>query len=237
MVQRTFVLVHGAWSGSATWTPLAETLRSHGHRVFTPSLTGLGERRHLFSGAVNLSTHIQDVIGVVESEELTDFVLVGHSYGGMVITGVADRLASHISHIVYLDAFLPENGTSGFDFIGEDGALANLRGAGAQGGLGVPPVPRDPSRIPAQYRFYLERRGPQPLATLTEKLALTGAHARIAKHLYVLCTVDQPTIFTKAYERVKNDPAWATETMPCGHILQLEMLERLAEILTDFVAR
>jgi pimeloyl-ACP methyl ester carboxylesterase len=237
MAARTFVIVHGAWGGSSSWTPLADTLRSQGHRVFTPSLTGLGERRHLLSGNVNLSTHIQDVVGTVESEELSDFVLVGHSYGGMVITGAADRLAARITHIAYLDAFLPTDGTCGFDFIGHDGMIANLKGAGEHGGLAVPPVARGMANVPEALRFYVGKRGLHPLATLVENLHLTGAGASIAHKLYVLCTAEQPTIFTKAYERVKADPAWTTETMPCGHMLQLEMLDSLAELLTGFAAR
>jgi pimeloyl-ACP methyl ester carboxylesterase len=232
---KTYVIVHGAWGGSLTWTPLAETLRRAGNRVYTPSLTGLGERRHLFSGNINLSTHIQDVAGVIESEGLKEFVLVGHSYGGMVITGVADRFAGRISHIVYLDAFLPEDGTSAFDFIGREGTLANLAGAGDHGGIGVPATPRDPSRIPEEFRPMVASRGLHPLPTLVEKIKLTGAHATIGKRLYVLCTADLPTIFVKAHEKTAADPAWATAKIPCGHMLQLEMLDRTAELITGFV--
>jgi pimeloyl-ACP methyl ester carboxylesterase len=234
---KTYVIVHGAWGGSLTWTPLADKLRRAGNRVYTPSLTGLGERRHLFSGTINLSTHVQDVAGVIESENLDDFVLVGHSYGGMVITGVADRFAARISHIVYLDAFLPEDGTSGFDFIGREGMLKNIEGAGDHGGIGVPATPRNPSRIPAEFRPLMESRGLHPLPTLVERLKLSGDHRKIAKRLYVLCDADLPTIFVKAYEKTKADPAWATATLPCGHMLQLEMLDRTAELLTTFVAK
>ncbi|HVV94998.1 MAG TPA: alpha/beta hydrolase, partial [Hyphomicrobiales bacterium] len=199
--------------------------------------TGLGERRHLFSGNVNLSTHIQDVAGVIESENLDDFALIGHSYGGMVITGVADRFASKISHIVYLDAFLPENGTSAFDFIGREGMLRNIEGAADNGGIGVPATPRDPSRVPEEFRHLMGTRGLHPLPTLVENLKLSGDHAKIAKRLYVLCTGDLPTIFVKAYEKTKADPAWKTETLPCGHMLQLEMLDRTAELLTGFIGK
>lgn len=234
MAGKTFVIVHGAWGGSATWTPLAEALRRAGHRAVTPSLTGLGERRHLFSGAINLSTHIEDVVAAAETEGLESFVLVGHSYGGMIITGVADRLAARISHIAYLDAFLPNDGTSAFDFIGAEGMLANLRGAAENGGVGIPPTQRDPARIPEDYRFHSRTRSLQPLATFVERLHLSGEHRSIAKRLYVLCTAEQPTIFTKAYERIRDDPAWTVETLPCGHLLQLEMPERLAQILITF---
>ena len=101
---KTFVLVHGAFHGGWCWRPVADILRAAGHTVFTPTLTGLGERLHLLTPEVNLSTHIQDVVSVLEWENLRDVVLVGHSYGGAVVTGVADRVADRIGSIVYLDA-------------------------------------------------------------------------------------------------------------------------------------
>lgn len=236
MPGRTFVIVHGAWGASATWTPLAEALRGKGHRVFTPSLTGLGERRHLYSGAINLSTHIEDVVGTIECEGLEGFVLVGHSYGGMVITGVADRLADRISHIAYLDAFVPGDGESLFDFVGEEATLAQMRRAADGDGIGIPPAVRDLEAIPAHYRRFDERRGPQPLATFAERAHLSGAHARIAKRLYVLCTGGAPRPFGKAHARVKDDPSWRVETIDCGHLLQLEKTDEVADILVTFAA-
>src|SRR3972149_4847700 len=108
----TFVLVHGAWSGSYRWRKIRPLLWSKGHEVYTPSLTGLGERRHLAGPHVHLSTHIEDVANVFFYEDLSGVVLLGHSYGGMVVTGVADRLPERIAHLVYLDAFLPNDGDS-----------------------------------------------------------------------------------------------------------------------------
>src|ERR1043165_8400945 len=110
-----FVLVHGAWSGGWCYARVATLLRSRGHAVFTPTLTGQGERAHLLSGAINLSTHIADVLGVFRFERLENIVLAGHSYGGMVITGVADRIPERINALAYLDAFVPEDGQSLFD--------------------------------------------------------------------------------------------------------------------------
>ena len=107
-----FVLVHGAWIGGWCWRPNAQALRRAGHEVFTPTLTGLGERSHLMNPSINLDTHITDVVNVIKYEELSDVILVGHSYGGMVVTGVADKLPEKIASLVYLDAFVPENGQS-----------------------------------------------------------------------------------------------------------------------------
>ena len=110
-----FVLVHGAWHGGWCYARVAALLRARGHTVFTPTLTGQGERAHLLSGSINLSTHIEDVLGVFRCEQLNGVVLAGHSYGGMVVTGVADRIAQHIRALAYLDAFIPEDGQSLFD--------------------------------------------------------------------------------------------------------------------------
>ena len=105
----TFVLVHGAWHGGWCWRDVRAILESNGHLVCTPTRTGVGERSHLLSPAIDLDTHILDVANVLEWEELSDVVLVGHSYGGNVITGVADRMKDRLRHVVYLDAHLPAN--------------------------------------------------------------------------------------------------------------------------------
>ena len=112
----TFLLVHGAWHGGWCWKKLTPLLQVAGHQVFTPTLTGLGERSHLLSPAVDLTTHIQDITAVLEYEDLQDVVLVGHSYGGMVIAGVAEQAGARLAQLVYLDAFLPEDGKALKDY-------------------------------------------------------------------------------------------------------------------------
>src|SRR5215471_1810454 len=111
---RTFVLVHGSCAGSVVWRQLAPRLRKAGHEVYAPTqtLTGIGARKHLLRREIDLCTHIQDVIGVIDDADLSNIVLVGYSYGGMVITGVADRVPEKVASLVYLDAFVPENGQS-----------------------------------------------------------------------------------------------------------------------------
>src|SRR5215472_16385256 len=116
----TFVLVHGGWAGSVVWRELAPRLRKAGHDVYAPTLTGIGARKHLLSREIDLDTHIQDVIGVIDDQDLSDIVLVGNSYGGMVITGVADRVPEKVASLVYLDAFVPENGQSLFSLLPPD---------------------------------------------------------------------------------------------------------------------
>src|SRR3972149_1317110 len=139
----SFVLVHGAWGGATLWRSFAPLLREKGHEVFFTSLTGLGERYHLGTAETNLSTHIQDVVELIEYENLHDIALVGHSYGGMVITGVADRIPDRIAHLVYLDAFLPNDGPALFDMDGTRG--------GGRGPAAGPPPPPPPFAPPGQW--------------------------------------------------------------------------------------
>jgi pimeloyl-ACP methyl ester carboxylesterase len=124
----TFVLVHGSWAGSVVWRELASRLRKAGHEVYAPTLTGIGARRHLLNREIDLDTHIQDVIGVIDDADLSDIVLVGNSYGGMVITAVADRVPEKVASLVYLDAFVPENGQSLFSLLPPDRRLATVPG-------------------------------------------------------------------------------------------------------------
>src|SRR4051812_14926460 len=112
----TFVLVHGGWDGAWAWRSIARELQMAGHEVFTPTLTGSGERVHLASPEIDLNTHILDVSNVLHYEKLEDIILVGYSYGGMVVTGVAEQMPERLRQIIYLDAFVPQNGLSVADF-------------------------------------------------------------------------------------------------------------------------
>src|SRR5207244_11006509 len=148
----TFVLVHGAWGGSWMWQRVAHILRAAGHDVFTPSLTGLGERAHLASPAVDLSMHIADVLGTLACERLSEVVLVGHSYGGMVVTGVADRAAERVRTLVYLDAFVPQPGQALLDLV-----PPRVRDAMPAEGWQAPPLPpQAPGMTDPAERAWLE---------------------------------------------------------------------------------
>lgn len=113
--RRTFVLIHGAWHGGWCWRPVADILESKGHKVFAPSLTGLADRSHLLTPAVDLDTHITDIVNLFQWEGIENAVLVGHSYGGWPISGAAEKLVGKIASIVYVDAFVPEDGQRGID--------------------------------------------------------------------------------------------------------------------------
>jgi pimeloyl-ACP methyl ester carboxylesterase len=223
----TFVLVHGGWAGSVVWRQLAPRLRKMGHQVYAPTLTGIGERKHLLSREINLDTHIQDVIGVIDEDDLSDIVLVGHSYGGMVISGVADRVPEKVATLVYLDAFLPENGQSCFSMSlpdrrpttvpGEDWLVAPI--TSAEFGLKRPEV----------IALWESKSAPHPLATLTQPVRLTGGIGRVKQKMYILAT--EPARFTRFYDKLKNDPGWMVHTLPCTHFIPLEMPDELTAIL------
>jgi pimeloyl-ACP methyl ester carboxylesterase len=223
----TLVLVHGAWAGSGVWRELTPRLRKAGHDVYAPTLTGIGARKHLLSREINLDTHIQDVIGVIDEEDLADIVLVGHSYGGMVISGVADRLPEKVASLVYLDAFVPENGQSHFSILPSDRRPATVAGedwlvaprTAAEFGLKHPDV----------IAFWERKSGPHPLATLTQPVRLTGGIDRVRRKMYILAT--EPARFTRFYDKMKNDPGWTVYTLPCTHFIQLEMPDELTSIL------
>src|SRR5437763_8031613 len=228
----TFVLVHGAWHGGWCYARAATLLRSRGHTVFTPTLTGQGERAHLMSGAINLSTHIEDVLGVFRYERLSDVVLAGHSYGGMVITGVADRIPEKIKALAYLDAFIPGDGQSLFDINIPANTQRFLAQAGASGGLSVPAPPATYFGVNAADAPIVDALAtPFPLGCFTEKLKLAGAYRLVQKHLYVHGTVlPRESPFRVFYERALA-AGWSAHALPCGHHVMLDQPAKTAELL------
>ncbi len=222
--ETAFVLVHGAWwGGDWFWRGVADRLRAEGHRVFTPMLTGLGSRAHLKDCGVDLSLHIMDIVNLIEWEELTDIVLVGHSYAGMVVSGAVEKLPEGtVRSIVFLDAFLPENGEALTDI------ASNFKDLAGDHDPVPPPVffAGDNEELKA----VLEKRGsPQPRACFEERAAITGARERIAIKTYVLATTGE--VFTRFFEKTKADPSWRTETVSCAHFPMLEAPGETAEIL------
>lgn len=232
--ERTFVLVHGGWEGGWYWRPVADRLRERGFRVFTPTLTGLGERTHLLSPTVDLSTHIDDVLGVIRCEELSDVVLVGHSYGGMVVTGVADRCHERIAGLVYLDAFVPRDGQSIMDLATAE-RQAQLRQLAEQKGDGwrIPPIPAAAWGITdAGEAAWIDRHsGDHPFATMTQPIELHGNHDTIARRLYVLATGYDPSPFQPIAARLRDDPEWDVKTVDCHHFLNVSRANEVADIL------
>jgi pimeloyl-ACP methyl ester carboxylesterase len=208
------------------WSRLARELRSRGHEVFTPSLTGVGERAHLAAPAVNLSTHIADVLHALEYERLEQVVLVGHSYGGMVVTGAADRAPARIAALVYLDAFVPQNGQALVDFLPQP-----MRERLPRDEWRVPPLPPHAQGMSdaTEIAWVADRRVPQPLGTFTEKLSLEGRYR--GPWRYILCSGYSPSTFRAFGERLRSDPAWRYDELPTHHYPQVSMPRQTAELL------
>lgn len=228
----TFVLVHGAWHGSWCWKRVRKALQARGHEVFTPTLTGVGERSHLRSPAVNLDTHIADVVNLIQWEELSDVVLCGHSYGGCVIGGVADRIPDRLRALVYLDAFLLENGQSLHDTLPLEQKNQQLEVTQRDGeGWKVPPIPAEVFNVNAQDREWVDRQCTvQPLATFQQAITLSEKAVSVKNVTFILATEFHDSPFPVFCERAKAN-GWKTLTMKCGHDVMLDLPEELTRVL------
>jgi pimeloyl-ACP methyl ester carboxylesterase len=224
----TFVVAHGAWSSGWAWKKLHAPLTARGHRLVTPSYTGLGERAHLARPEIDLDTHITDVVNVLEFEDLRDVVLIGHSYGGVVATGVADRARERLRRLIYLDAFVPEDGQSLADLTGGEAALR----ARALDGWRVPPNPV-PDDTPAEDLDWIAaRRLNQPLGTLLQPLKLTRGPLTLPRD-YVLCT--KSDTFRPYAERAR-EAGWPVHELDSSHNPHITVPEALAALLDRIVA-
>jgi pimeloyl-ACP methyl ester carboxylesterase len=230
---QTFVLVHGAWHGGWCWRRVADLLEAKGHKVFTPTLTGLGERSHLLRAGINVSTHVADVVNVLKWERLSNVVLCGHSYGGLVVSGVAEQMASAIGSIAFLDAFLPESGDSMAELTSQ-AVRDQLKAAADHGDLGVPARSAAAFMVNEKDRAWVDSLCvPQPIGCMTETMSLTGARERIAKKSYIRASAYPNPGFDAAYARVKADKSWRTYEVPCGHDVMVDMPERHTEIVLE----
>ncbi|MGK5557318.1 alpha/beta fold hydrolase [Actinomadura kijaniata] len=216
-----FVLIPGMCHGGWCFEELSGRLRAQGHTVHPLTLTGVGERSHLLPGAVNLDTHIQDVTAVLEAENVRDAVLVGHSYGGMVITGAADRAPDRVASLVYLDAVVPQHGDSCWALVTDQERKWYMDVVDT--GYAVRPLP-----------FFDPRATPHPLASLLQPLRLTGDLSHIRRRVYVYATGwDGPSPFASVYQRLREDPAWSTHALAGGHNLMRDAPRDLARILLE----
>jgi pimeloyl-ACP methyl ester carboxylesterase len=231
----TFVIVHGAWGGAWGWNRhVVPLLRRKGHDVFAVTLTGLGERAHLANGDIDLETHIQDVRNTLFYEDLQDVILVGHSYGGNVITGVADRVPERLRMLVYLDAATPTDGTSAADNSGRREELERRLRAGDWKN---PPGPPPPDQSAEIAEWAAPRRNGQPIKTLIQPLRLTRGETSLPR-AYVYCTIGKEPGSHQARraERVKSDPRWQYFELETGHNLHYTAPEETVGIL-DQLAR
>ena len=218
----TFVLIHGAWHGGWVWERVADRLLAAGARVYAPTLTGVGERAHLLAPTVDLSTHVNDVVGELAWKDLTDVILVGHSYAGMVITGVAAKVPERLRSIVFLDAFVPMSGQSVMDI---------ARSKSPPSTAPVPPLPAESLVNAADVAWVRQKMTPQPGATFSEPLASAANLAGLAKRVYIRATVDAMPYFAAAYQKTSADPAWTSYQIDCRHDAMLDQPEQLTKLL------
>jgi pimeloyl-ACP methyl ester carboxylesterase len=231
--RNTFVLVHGAWHGGWCWRRVADLLQQRGHKVFTPTMTGLGERSHLIDGKINLTTHVTDIVNVIKWESLNDIVLVGHSYGGIIISGVAEAMRDTIGSIVFLDAFVPESGDSVAAKASQP-VRESITAVAEKGETVMKPVSAAVFRVNEKDRAWVDAMcTSHPLATLTDKITLTGAHDRIAKKAYIRAKGYPSIPFDAAQERAKADAGWRVYELPCGHDAMVDMPGQLTDILVE----
>jgi len=229
----TFVLVHGAWHGGWCWARAAPLLRDAGHQVHTPTLSGHGERAHFLASEVDLDTNVRDVLAVLTYEDLRDVVLVGHSYGGMVITAVADRMPERLAHVVYLDAFIPEAGQCVLDLVSPERATTFRDGARASAdGRSVPALPLEVWGVtdPGDVEWAASRISPQPLGTLTQPVHCEGAAATSLPRTYIGTDY---VAFRRFAERARTDLGWRSRHLPTGHDAMITMPRELVALLLE----
>ena len=225
----TIVVAHGAWSSAWAWQKMRPLLRAAGHDIFTPSYTGLGERAHLAAPGIDLDTHIADVLGVLQCEDLRDVVLIGHSYGGMVATGVTDRAEGRVTKLIYLDAFAPKGGQSLFQLVGAETEEKMRAGAAAGDGWRVPANPMPPD-TPADYvEWAASRRKPQPMKCFEQPLTLSGRPLPVAGYIY--CTRIAPgDVFRQFADRARAED-WPYAEMDASHNPHITCPEELRDVL------
>jgi pimeloyl-ACP methyl ester carboxylesterase len=243
-VKNTFVLVHPAWHGAWFWRRLAPLLRDKGHAVFTPTLTGLGERSHLARPDVGLDVHVTDVVNVLRHEELRDIVIVGDSSSGAVVTGVADRVPGQIAHVIYLDAFVPDDGQSVFDLVSPERrqmfeAMVTNEGDGWQVPRFAPQpwetIVRDMWGVvnPDDVRWFVDRLKPTPVGHFRDPVRRTNPVGGTLSRAFIRCTHFRNPRFDWHAEMAKQSPNWRYRELDAPHHAAFTAPEKVAEVLLE----
>lgn len=233
---KTFLLVSSAFLGGWCWRRVSDLLERDGHKVFAPTLTGLGERSHLLSKSVDLSTHIEDIVNVVRWENLTNVCLVAHSYAGFPASGALEKIGDRVSSIVWLDAFKPENGQRMRDTAGGP-FLASLTAAVERGEVAFP-FPFQ-AKIPPlmvgekDASLVASKATAQPVASYMQPIKIDGAREKVAKKTFIrIPRFPSPTHLDKALEECKADRSWSTfELEGAGHLAMLDAPELVSRML------
>jgi pimeloyl-ACP methyl ester carboxylesterase len=229
--QKTFVLVHGAYHGGWCWRRVSDLLEKKGHKVFPVTLTGCGERSHLISKDTNLDVHITDLVNLIKYEDLKGLCLVVHSYGGWPGTGALEQVLDQVSSIVWLDAFIPENGQKGLDYISEFSRKA-LLDAIEKGEVGRRPPKAEQFFVNEKDRAWVDSKlSWQPNGVALQPIKLTGAIQKVAKKTYIRAPKYPQPAFDKAYAACKADRSWRTLETNSGHDVMVDAPDWLVDIL------
>jgi pimeloyl-ACP methyl ester carboxylesterase len=231
----TILLAHGAWSAAWAWKKMRPLMARSGHAFFAPTYTGLGERSHLVTHAVDLDTHIEDLLQVLRYEDLRDVVLIGHSYGGMVATGVADRARERISHLIYLDAFVPEHGQSLSDLVPAEQSERTRAAVASGDGWRVPPNPTPGDTSPEDLAWVADRRVPQPLKCFEQPLLFAHGDLRLPRsYIRAMRTANSP--FAKFGDRAQREPGWRYYEIDASHSPHVTAPKELITLLDRAIA-
>jgi pimeloyl-ACP methyl ester carboxylesterase len=251
----TFVLVHGAWAGAWIWRDLIRLLRAAGHDVYASTATGMGDRVHLNNPGIDLDVYITDVVNLLEYEDLHDVTLVGWSFGGMTITGVAERVPERLAQVVYLDGSLPADGQNAYDAdfptaeaanadvvaMARDGVAAGMTGFRVVT-PGVEEWIRGSLKDPAVADWVLSKAVPQPLLTYLQPVRLGNPAAAALPHVFILCTADkdleanpQTDALVLAAERARSNPNWRVVELADNHLAPINNPQATAEALLSLV--
>ena len=225
-----FVLVHGAWHGAWCWKRVLPPLWAAGHRAFAVSLSGVGERAHLMSKAITTDTHIADVVSVIEAEELLDAILVGHSYGGFVITGVADRMAARLRHLVYLDAVIPRPGECWSSTHTSETQIAR-RKAIADSGVIAPPDPTAFGLSGADRAWVARRQTPHPGGAYDTPLHFDAERVAELPRTFIDCNQPPVPTIAASRERARTEPGWNVIELATGHDAMISAPQALLKLL------
>jgi pimeloyl-ACP methyl ester carboxylesterase len=232
---KTFLVCHGAWSAGWAWKKMHPLIQAADHRLVTPSYTGLGERAHLAHQGLDLESHIQDMLNVIRYEDLRDIVLVGHSYGGMVATGVADRARDKVAQLIYIDAFVPGDGQSLFD-LNESGRAPLQKAAKDGDGWRVPPMQTPPDTSPADVEWLAARRVQMPIKCFETKLKLQGGALTLPRSYIYATRITPADTFGPFSRMTKNDPAWRYFEIDASHSPNVTAPEALMALLQKIAA-
>ncbi|KDB53581.1 putative esterase [Sphaerotilus natans subsp. natans DSM 6575] len=231
------VLIHGAWHGAWCWRRVLPGLRDAGHSAHAVTLTGVGERAHLLRPDLRLRDHIADVLGLIEAEELDDLVLVGHSYGGLVMTGVADALLARglkPRHLVYVDAVTPHPGESWSSQHAPDTVRARLQAAAQRPDGAMPPPDAAVFGLDGADRDWVNRRQtPQPAGVYQDRLDFDAARIAALPRTFIDCTAPALPTIAVMRERVRREPGWQVVELATGHDPMISAPEALVALLLD----